>query len=125
MPSDVQQSSACKAFVFAEQTSLNVQTICNPSKQPSYSSHLFKKQWLCLNPTVFQQEHSNNAKTDSVEDLHLDDNDDVCMADFCSPTNHSTASFPDPSNPLAMYKPPDGKLGKALSGSVYQEMYWK
>jgi hypothetical protein len=29
----------------------------------------------------------------------------------------------DPTNPLAMYKPPDGKLGEALSGSVYQEMY--
>jgi hypothetical protein len=29
----------------------------------------------------------------------------------------------DPNNPLAMYKPPDGRLGEALSGSVYQDMY--
>jgi hypothetical protein len=29
----------------------------------------------------------------------------------------------DPNNPLAMYKPHDGRLGEALSGSVYQDMY--
>jgi hypothetical protein len=29
----------------------------------------------------------------------------------------------DPNNPLAMYKPQDNQLGKALSGSVYQDMY--
>jgi hypothetical protein len=29
----------------------------------------------------------------------------------------------DPNNPLAMYKPPDGRLGEALSGSVYRDMY--
>ena len=29
----------------------------------------------------------------------------------------------DPNNPLAMYKPPDGKLGEELSGVVYQDMY--
>jgi hypothetical protein len=29
----------------------------------------------------------------------------------------------DPNNPLAMYKPQDNWLGKALSGSVYQDMY--
>ena len=29
----------------------------------------------------------------------------------------------DPNNPLAMYKPHDSRLGQALSGSVYQDMY--
>jgi hypothetical protein len=29
----------------------------------------------------------------------------------------------DPNNPLAMYKPQDNRLGEALSGSVYQDMY--
>jgi hypothetical protein len=29
----------------------------------------------------------------------------------------------DPNNPLAMYKPQNNRLGKALSGSVYQDMY--
>ena len=29
----------------------------------------------------------------------------------------------DPMNPLAMYKPSNGRLGEALSGSVYQQMY--
>ena len=30
----------------------------------------------------------------------------------------------DPMNPLAMYKPKNGRLGEALvSGSVYQKMY--
>jgi uncharacterized protein YbbC (DUF1343 family) len=30
----------------------------------------------------------------------------------------------DPNNPLTMYKPQDtNQLGKALSGSVYQDMY--
>ena len=29
----------------------------------------------------------------------------------------------DPINPLAMYKPNNGRLGDALSGSVYQQMY--
>jgi hypothetical protein len=29
----------------------------------------------------------------------------------------------DPNNPLAMYKPHDGRLGEALSGSMYQDMY--
>jgi hypothetical protein len=29
----------------------------------------------------------------------------------------------DPNNPLAMYKPHDNKLGEALSGSVYRDMY--
>ena len=29
----------------------------------------------------------------------------------------------DPNNPLAMYKPHDNRLGEALSGSVYQDMY--
>jgi hypothetical protein len=28
----------------------------------------------------------------------------------------------DKNNPLAMYKPPDIRLGEALSGSVYQDM---
>ena len=29
----------------------------------------------------------------------------------------------DPNNPLAMYKPQNRRVGKALSGSVYQDMY--
>ena len=29
----------------------------------------------------------------------------------------------DPNNPLARYKPSDDRLGEALSGSVYQDMY--
>jgi hypothetical protein len=29
----------------------------------------------------------------------------------------------DKNNPLAMYKPPDNRLGEALSGSVYRDMY--
>jgi hypothetical protein len=29
----------------------------------------------------------------------------------------------DPNNPLAMYRPHDGRLGEALSGSVYRDMY--
>jgi hypothetical protein len=29
----------------------------------------------------------------------------------------------DPNNPLAMYKPQNNRLGEALSGSVYQDMY--
>jgi hypothetical protein len=29
----------------------------------------------------------------------------------------------DKNNLLAMYKPPDNRLGQALSGSVYQDMY--
>jgi hypothetical protein len=29
----------------------------------------------------------------------------------------------DKNNPLAMYKPPDNRLGEVLSGSVYQDMY--
>jgi hypothetical protein len=29
----------------------------------------------------------------------------------------------DPNNPLTMYKPQDNRLGEALSGSVYQDMY--
>jgi hypothetical protein len=29
----------------------------------------------------------------------------------------------DPMNPLAMYKPKNGRLGEALSGSVYQQMH--
>ena len=29
----------------------------------------------------------------------------------------------DPKDPLAMFKPADGKLGEALSGSMYREMY--
>ena len=29
----------------------------------------------------------------------------------------------DPNNPLAMYQPHDNRLGEALSGSVYQDMY--
>ena len=29
----------------------------------------------------------------------------------------------DSTNPLSMYKPKDGRLGDALSGSVYQKMY--
>jgi hypothetical protein len=29
----------------------------------------------------------------------------------------------DPNNPLAKYKPSDDRLGEALSGSVYQDMY--
>jgi hypothetical protein len=38
-------------------------------------------------------QHNNKAKRYSVEDQSLDD-DDVCMAEFCSPTNH-TSSFLD------------------------------
>ena len=29
----------------------------------------------------------------------------------------------DPNNPLAMYTPHDSRLGEALSGSVYRDMY--
>jgi hypothetical protein len=29
----------------------------------------------------------------------------------------------DPKNPLAMYKPQDNRLGEALSGSIYKDMY--
>jgi len=29
----------------------------------------------------------------------------------------------DPNNPLSMYEPHDSRLGEALSGSVYQDMY--
>jgi hypothetical protein len=72
--------------LFVEQTSLNAPSIWNPSQQPSYSSHLFKKQWLCFNPTVCQQQHSNNTKRDIEEDQSQDD-DDVCFAEFCSPAN--------------------------------------
>jgi hypothetical protein len=39
----LQQSPACKAFLFVQQTSLRVPTISNPSKQGSHSSQLFKK----------------------------------------------------------------------------------
>jgi hypothetical protein len=82
----LQQSPACKAFLFVEQTSLNAPSIWNPSQQPSYSSHLFKKQRLRFNPTVCQQQHSNNTKRDSEEDQSQDD-DDVCFAEFSSPAN--------------------------------------
>ena len=78
----LQQSSACKAFLLVEQMCLSAPTTQNPSKQASYSSQLFKKQWLRFNPTFSQQQHIKKANDDIVKDEVLDDDVYECSADM-------------------------------------------
>jgi hypothetical protein len=86
----LQQSPACKVFLFVQQTSMSVPTtiLSNPSKQGSHSSQLFKKQWLCFNSTFSQQQHSSKSETENVHNEALD-------AEFGTDTNISNFVFPD------------------------------
>jgi hypothetical protein len=84
----LQQSPACKAVLFVQQTSMSVPTISNPSKQGSHSSQLFKKQWLCFNPTFSQQQHGSKSETENVHN-------EAFHAEFGTATNISNFVFPD------------------------------
>ena len=60
---------------------LSVLSPCSPlQKVPQHSTaHLFKKQWLWLNPTYTQQQPTNTMNTHRLEDQLMDD-DDVSLS---------------------------------------------
>jgi hypothetical protein len=62
-------------FVLA-QTAFSAPPMQAPSKQASMNTTtlLFKKQWLWLNPS-FQQHHTNNMNTHSIEYETMNDDD--------------------------------------------------
>jgi hypothetical protein len=64
-----------------EQTAISAPPMQAPSKQASINTttQLFKKQWLWLNPTFTQEQHTNNTNTHSIEDEAMDD-DDVSLS---------------------------------------------
>jgi len=86
----LQHSPECKLFVFEQSCSTTSSTASSlhlPVKRASINptSHLFRKQRLRLNPTFTEQQASNNAKSHSIEDEVMDDDDDACLShDNCS-----------------------------------------
>jgi len=75
-----------------EQTAGSAPPMPAASKRASFSTttHLFKKQWLRLNPTFTQQHHTNNTITHNIEDQPLNDDDESLSED--NDTDNSVAS---------------------------------
>ena len=70
-----------------DQTAINAVPLRAPSKEAlaNPTAQLFKKQWLRLNPSFTEQQHTINVmNTHSIKDDASMNDDDICWSDHDS-----------------------------------------